>query len=53
MADKSNSGDKDLKTGREAKDPQMKAMKGAMGTPVRQAELPPFVGKDKMPGEQD
>lgn len=50
---KVNEGDKDLKTGRDAKDEQMKALKTAHGTPVRQSELPPFIGKDKMPGEED
>jgi len=48
-----NEGDKDLKTGREAKDAQMKALKTAHGTPTRQADLPPFISKDAMPGEKD
>ena len=43
----------DYATGRPAKDPQMKALKQAMGTPVRQATLPPFISKDAMPGEKD
>lgn len=41
--------DKDMKTGREPRDAQMRALKTAMGTPVRQAELPPYIGKDKLP----
>jgi hypothetical protein len=50
---KLNEGDKDLKTGRDAKDEQMKALKTAMGTPVRQATLPPYISKDREPGETD
>lgn len=50
---KLNEGDKDLKTGRDAKDAQMKALKQAMGTPVRQATLPPYIAKDKLPGETE
>ena len=45
--------DKDVNTGREPKDEQMKAVKKMQGTPVRQADLPPYISKDKMPGEQD
>ena len=46
-------GDKDMQTGRPAKDAQMKALKTAQGTPVRQSELPPYISKDAMPGEKD
>lgn len=38
-------GDKDMQTGRPAKDAQMKGLQKAMGTPVRQSELPPYVGR--------
>jgi len=50
---KANEGPKDMKTGRECKDPQMHSLKKAQGTPTRQSELPPYVGKDAMPGEKD
>jgi hypothetical protein len=51
---KNNEGDKDMPTGKQSTDcPQMKALRTAHGTPVRQSELPPYVGKDAMPGEKD
>jgi len=50
---KANEGPKDMHTGRECKDPQMHSLKKAQGTPTRQSELPPYIGKDAMPGEKD
>jgi len=50
---KTNEGDKDMKTGRECKDPQMHALKQAHGTAARQSELPPYIRKEAMPGEKD
>ena len=43
----------DYKTGRPCKDPQMHALKKTHGTPTRQAELPPYISKDALPGEKD
>jgi hypothetical protein len=48
-----NEGDKDMKTGKPCKDPQMHALKKTHGTPVRQAELPPYISKQALPGEKD
>jgi len=54
MAMAKNGNDKDMPTGKQSTDnAQMKALKQAHGTPVRKSELPPYVGKDKMPGETD
>jgi len=53
MAKENTGNGKEPPTGRPAKDEQMKALKTAHGTPTRQAELPPYVGKDAMPGEED
>jgi hypothetical protein len=50
---KLNEGDKDMRTGRDAKDEQMRAVKKVQGTPVRQSELPPFISKDRLPGETE
>lgn len=41
--------EKDMQTGRDAKDAQMNALRKAHGTPVRQATLPPFISKWKLP----
>lgn len=41
--------EKDMSTGRGAKDAQMRALKQAHGTPVRQSELPPYISKWKLP----
>jgi hypothetical protein len=53
MAKNDNGNDKDMKTGRPPRDEQTKALQKAHGTPVRQATLPPYIGKDAMPGEKD
>jgi len=53
MAKKGPQDADDYATGRPAQNPQMKALQKAQGTPTRQSELPPFVGKDAMPGEKD
>ena len=39
----------DYTTGRAPQDEQMKAMRKAMGEPVRQRDLPPFVSKSALP----
>ena len=39
----------DYATGRPAKDEQMKGLQKAMGTPVRQSTLPPFISRWQMP----
>jgi len=48
-----NEGDKDMKTGKPCKDPQMHALKQAHGTPTRQSELPPYISESAEPGEKD
>lgn len=49
-----NEGPKDMPTGKQStSNAQMKALKTAHGTPVRQSELPPYISKDAMPGEKD
>ena len=53
MAKKGPQDADDYATGKPAQNDQMKALKKAQGTPVRQSELPPFISKDAMPGEQD
>lgn len=44
---------KEMRTGRDAADSQMKALRQAHGTPVRQATLPPYISKWQLPGESD
>lgn len=43
----------DYTTGRPATNEQMKALRKAHGEPVRQAKLPPFVGKSALPIDPD
>ena len=44
---------KDVNTGRQPKDDQMRAVKKMQGTPVRQADLGPAISKSELPGEKD
>ena len=51
--DNDNGNDKDMRTGRPCNDAQMKALKAAHGTPVRESERPPYISKKAMPDETD